>query len=179
MKVHHDKHHQSYVDKLNKAVEGIDLGNKTIQEVLSSINELPQDKQTPIINNGGGHANHSFFWEILSPNSNKQPTGNLAEAINKTFQSFDNFKEEFSNSAITKFGSGWAWLVINKNKELEITTTSNQDSPLSEGNTPILTIDLWEHAYYLKYQNRRPEYIEAFFNVINWEKAEDLFNKAN
>tara|TARA_Y100000034_G_scaffold100351_1_gene123622 strand:+ start:14 stop:475 length:462 start_codon:yes stop_codon:yes gene_type:complete len=147
--------------------------------VSTSINELPQDKQTPIINNGGGHANHSFFWEILSPNSNKQPTGNLAEAINKTFQSFDNFKEEFSNSAITKFGSGWAWLVINKNKELEITTTSNQDSPLSEGNTPILTIDLWEHAYYLKYQNRRPEYIEAFFNVINWEKAEDLFNKAN
>tara|TARA_Y100000310_G_scaffold102357_1_gene100542 strand:+ start:175 stop:783 length:609 start_codon:yes stop_codon:yes gene_type:complete len=178
MQIHHGKHHQAYIDKLNKALEGTELENKTIKEILSNPDSLPQEKRTAIINNGGGHANHSLFWEIMTPNHQEEPKGNLKEAINKSFESFENFKEEFSQAATTRFGSGWAWLIINKNKELKITSTPNQDSPIMDGNTPILGLDVWEHAYYLKYQNKRPDYITAFFNVINWEKVEQLFEEA-
>jgi Fe-Mn family superoxide dismutase len=178
MKVHHSKHHQGYVDKLNKAVEGTELGNKEINNILKDIESVPEDKRKAVINNGGGVANHSFFWEILSSNSTKKPSGKLLEAINEKFGSFDKFKEEFSEAAATRFGSGWAWLIVNKNGELEVLSTANQDSPLMDGNIPILTLDVWEHAYYLKYQNLRPKYIEAFWNVINWEKVEEFFEKA-
>tara|TARA_Y100000310_G_scaffold39747_1_gene37264 strand:+ start:13154 stop:13762 length:609 start_codon:yes stop_codon:yes gene_type:complete len=177
MKVHHSKHHQGYVDKLNNAVEGIELEGKEINEILKDIESVDEDLRKAVINNGGGHANHSFFWEILSPDS-ENPTGKLLDAINEKFGSFEKFKEEFSEAAATRFGSGWAWLIVNKNGELEVLSTANQDSPLMDGNTPILTLDVWEHAYYLKYQNLRPKYIEAFWNVVNWEKVEEFFEKA-
>jgi superoxide dismutase, Fe-Mn family len=174
MRIHHNKHHQGYVDKLNKALEGTELEGKTIKEILSDPDSLPEDKRTAIINNGGGHANHSLFWEIMTPNSTKKPQGNLAEAINKAFGSFEKFKQTFSEVAATRFGSGWAWLVLDDN-ELKITSYPNQDSPLMDNKIPLLGLDVWEHAYYLKYQNKRPDYIEAFFNVINWDKVSEMF----
>lgn len=177
MEIHHDKHHAGYVNKLNKALEGHeDLQNKSIEELLSDLDSIPEDIRTAVRNNGGGHANHTLFWEGLC-NCDCEPHGNLKEAIEQKFGSLDKFKEEFSNAAATRFGSGWAWLVLN-NGELEITSTPNQDSPISCGKTPIIGLDVWEHAYYLNYQNRRPDYIEAFFNVINWDKAEELYNNA-
>lgn len=178
MNIHHTKHHNTYVTNLNNALQGHDnLLNKSIEELISNLNEVPEEKRTAVRNNGGGHANHSLFWAILSPNGGGEPSGELAEAINQKFGSFEKFKEEFANAAATRFGSGWAWLVVN-NGELEVTSTPNQDSPLMEGKTPILGLDVWEHAYYLKYQNRRPEYISAFWKVVNWSEVEKRYNEA-
>ena len=170
MEIHHTKHHQGYIDKLNKALEGSDLADKDVDEILKDLNSVPEDIQTVVRNNGGGHSNHSLFWKVLSPNGGGEPAGKLLEVINAKFGSFDKFKEEFSNAAGTRFGSGWAWLVVNDG-ELEIMSTANQDSPLSEGKTPILGLDVWEHAYYLNYQNKRPDYIAAFWNIVNWEEV--------
>ncbi len=176
MQIHHTKHHQTYVDKLNAALEGhANLQNKSAEELISDLNAVPEKIRTAVRNHGGGHANHSFFWPLLWKEVDF--SGDVAKAINKKFGDYDTFKEKFSNSAALLFGSGWTWLVVN-NGELEITTTPNQDSPLSQGHIPILGLDVWEHAYYLKYQNRRPEYIAAFFNVINWQKVDENFKKA-
>jgi len=176
MEIHHDKHHAGYVKKLIAALEGSEFAEKPINEILKNIESVPEDKRKAVINNGGGHANHTLFWEILSPNKTEL-SGELSEAINSKFGSFEEFKTKFSEAAATRFGSGWAWLVVN-NGELEITSTANQDSPLMDNQTPLLGLDVWEHAYYLKYQNKRPDYVEAFFNVINWDKVEELYNKA-
>ncbi|WAA10407.1 superoxide dismutase SodA [Fervidibacillus albus] len=171
MNIHHTKHHNTYVTNLNKALEGKEaFANKTVEEVIQNLDAVPEDVRTAVRNNGGGHANHSLFWQILSPNGGGEPTGELLAAINDTFGSFDAFKELFAKAAAGRFGSGWAWLVVNEGK-LEVMSTPNQDSPLMEGKTPILGIDVWEHAYYLKYQNRRPEYISNFWNVVNWDEV--------
>lgn len=178
MNIHHTKHHNTYVTNLNAAVEGkADLENKSIEELISNLDAVPEDIRTAVRNNGGGHANHSLFWTILCPNGGGAPTGELADAIASKFGSFDQFKEEFANAAKTRFGSGWAWLVVN-NGELEVTSTPNQDSPLMEGKTPILGLDVWEHAYYLNYQNRRPDYISAFFNVVKWDEVAKRYDAA-
>jgi Fe-Mn family superoxide dismutase len=176
MEIHHTKHHQTYVDKLNAALKGHDALEKLSVEVLiRDLNAIPENIRAAVRNHGGGHANHSFFWPILK--KGVFSSGPAMDAIVKKFGSFDKFKEDFSNAATLVFGSGWAWLAVNKG-ELEIVTTPNQDSPISQGKTPILGIDVWEHAYYLKYQNRRPEYIAAFFNVINWDKVNEHFKTA-
>ncbi|MFD2658329.1 superoxide dismutase SodA [Gracilibacillus thailandensis] len=178
MNIHHTKHHNTYVTKLNAALEGHDdLANKSVEEILANLDTVPENIRTAVRNNGGGHANHSLFWTLLSPNGGGEPTGELADAINSTFGSFDKFKEEFAAAGAGRFGSGWAWLVVN-NGNLEITSTPNQDTPISEGKTPILGLDVWEHAYYLKYQNRRPDYIAAFWNVVDWDKVASLYNDA-
>lgn len=178
MNIHHTKHHNTYVTNLNNALEGNDeLLSKTVEELVSNLDAVPESARTAVRNNGGGHANHSLFWEVISPNGGGQPTGDLAAAIDSKFGSYESFKEEFSKAATTRFGSGWAWLVVN-NGELEVTSTPNQDSPLMEGKTPVLGLDVWEHAYYLNYQNRRPEYINAFFNVINWDEVAKRFAAA-
>jgi len=179
MEIHHSKHHQAYVNNLNNAIKGkADLESKSVDELIANLNVVPEDIRNAVRNNGGGHANHTFFWTIISPNAGGQPQGNVAAAINQTFGSFDAFKEKFAQAATTRFGSGWAWLSVTKAGQLEISSTANQDSPLSEGKTPILTIDVWEHAYYLHYQNRRPDYIAAFWNVVNWQEVEKRFNAA-
>jgi Fe-Mn family superoxide dismutase len=176
MEIHHTKHHQTYVDKLNAALEGnADLQNKSAEDLLRDLNAVPESIRTAVRNHGGGHFNHSFFWPMLRKETSYG--GEVADAINSAFGSFDTFKEQFSNSAALLFGSGWAWLVWSNN-ELQIVTTANQDNPLSQGKTPVLGIDVWEHAYYLKYQNRRPEYISAFFNVINWDTVNEYFKAA-
>ncbi|MCJ7990786.1 superoxide dismutase SodA [Priestia sp. OVS21] len=178
MNIHHTKHHNTYVTNLNAAVEGkADVESKSIEELISNLDAVPEDIRTAVRNNGGGHANHSLFWTILCPNGGGAPTGELADAIASKFGSFDQFKEEFANAAKTRFGSGWAWLVVN-NGELEVTSTPNQDSPLMEGKTPILGLDVWEHAYYLNYQNRRPDYISAFFNVVKWDEVAKRYDAA-
>lgn len=178
MNIHHTKHHNTYVTNLNAAVEGkADLESKSIEELISNLDAVPEDIRTAVRNNGGGHANHSLFWTILCPNGGGAPTGELADAIASKFGSFDQFKEKFANAAKTRFGSGWAWLVVN-NGELEVTSTPNQDSPLMEGKTPILGLDVWEHAYYLNYQNRRPDYISAFFNVVKWDEVAKRYDAA-
>ncbi|MCI3029943.1 superoxide dismutase [Desemzia sp. C1] len=178
MKLHHDKHHATYVEKTNGALEKHpELAEKTIEELVADLQSIPEDVRTVIRNNGGGHANHTFFWEILSPNGGGEPTGALKEAIEETFGSFDKFKEELSAAAAGQFGSGWGWLVLNNGK-LEVTSTANQDSPLTEGKTPIIGVDVWEHAYYLNYQNKRPAYLEAFWNVVNWEEAGKRYDAA-
>jgi len=170
MRVHHDKHHQAYVDKANAALEGTEWADKDVDEVLASLDSLPADKQGPVRNNAGGHANHSFFWQVLSPDGGGEPSGALGDAINEKFGSFDSFKEEFKNAGVGQFGSGWAWLV-HTGDGIEVTSTPNQDSPVSAGNTILLGVDVWEHAYYLKYQNKRPDYIDAFWNVVNWDEV--------
>ncbi len=171
MKIHHDKHHQAYADKLNAALEKHpELKIKNAEELLKNLDKIPEDIKTVVKNQGGGYVNHSFFWSVLR--KNVELNGKIKDAIEKNFGSFDKFKEEFTNASVKLFGSGWVWLVLNKGK-LEIISTANQDSPISEGKIPLLVIDLWEHAYYLKYQNRRAEYIENFFNVINWKKVEE------
>lgn len=176
MEIHHDKHHQTYVDKLNAALEKYpELQKKKVNELLENLNKIPEEIRNAVRNNGGGHANHSFFWPLLKKNAKFE--GDIAEAIKKRFGSFDKFKEEFSNAAINRFGSGWAWLVLDKDK-LEIVSSANQDSPLSEGKIPLLTLDVWEHSYYLKYQNRRAEYVDAFFNIINWERVNEHYVNA-
>lgn len=170
MEIHHGRHHATYVNNLNAALEGHDVGDKTVEELISNLEALPESIRTAVRNNGGGHANHTLFWQILSPNGGGEPTGELAQAINDTFGSFENFKEKFTDAALKRFGSGWAWLVV-KDGKLEVTSTPNQDSPLMEGATPILGLDVWEHAYYLKYQNKRPDYVKAFWNVVNWDEV--------
>lgn len=178
MHLHHDKHHNTYVTNLNAAIEKYpELGEKTIEELLSDMDAIPTDVKTAVRNNGGGHANHSFFWEIMAPNAGGEPTGEIKEAINEAFGDFSSFKEEFKKAAVGRFGSGWAWLVM-ENGKLAITSTANQDSPLMEGKTPILGLDVWEHAYYLKYKNVRPDYIAAFWNVINWDEVNKRFEAA-
>ncbi|PLT34695.1 superoxide dismutase [Bacillus sp. V5-8f] len=178
MNIHHTKHHNTYVTNLNAALEGNEeLLGKSVEEVISNLDAVPESARTAVRNNGGGHANHTLFWQILSPNGGGQPTGELADAISSKFGSFDSFKEEFAKAATTRFGSGWAWLAVN-NGELEVTSTPNQDSPLMEGKTPILGLDVWEHAYYLKFQNRRPEYINTFWNVVNWDEVSKRYSAA-
>lgn len=173
MLIHHTKHHQAYIDKLNTALESHkDLQSKKVEELLKDLNSIPEAIRTAVRNHGGGHFNHSLFWTILKKDTHFK--GKIADNINKTFGSFDSFKEKFSNAAIGLFGSGWAWLVLHNGK-LEIVTTPNQDSPVSEGKTPLLGLDLWEHSYYLKYMNKRADYVSAFFNVINWDKVEENF----
>jgi Fe-Mn family superoxide dismutase len=170
MNIHRTKHHQTYVDKLNEAVAGTDLENKDVEEILRNFSSVPDDKKGPVKNHGGGHHNHSVFWTIMGPNAGGTPSGDVASAIDGAFGSFDTFKEKFTAAAIGQFGSGWAWLVSNGGK-LEIVARPNQDSPLMDGLQPILGLDVWEHAYYLNYQNRRPDYIGAWWNVVNWDEV--------
>lgn len=175
MEIHHDKHHQTYVDKLNAALEGTDFADMKIEDVLKDIKKVPDEKRQAVINNGGGHANHTFFWNIMAPGGSKTPTGKLAEEIEKMFGSFDEFKTKFAEAATTRFGSGWAWLVKDDAGNLELYSTANQDSPIMQGHTPLLGIDVWEHAYYLNYQNKRPDYITAWWNVVNWDKVSEIY----
>ncbi|BAD40032.1 superoxide dismutase [Symbiobacterium thermophilum] len=179
MEIHHGKHHAAYVNNLNAALEGHpELQSKSIEELLRGIDSVPESIRTAVRNNGGGHANHTLYWEIMTPGGAKEPGGELAEAINAAFGSFQNFKDEFAKAGAGRFGSGWAWLVVTKDGKLAVYSTANQDSPLMQGDTPILGMDVWEHAYYLKYQNRRPEYIQAFMNVINWDKVAERYAAA-
>src|SRR6516164_11642624 len=171
MEIHYTKHHQAYVDNLNKAVKGTDLEKKTVEDLISDLNAVPENIRTVVRNNAGGHANHSFFWKILGPNAGGSPKGKLADAINSAFGSFDQFKEKFQAAGAGRFGSGWAWLVINKAGALEIMSTPNQDNPIMDGLKPVFGVDVWEHAYYLKYQNRRPDYLKAIWNVVNWDEV--------
>lgn len=178
MRIHHGKHHATYVNNLNAALEGhANLASKSVNDLIASLDDVPENIRTAVRNNGGGHSNHTLFWEILSPNGGGEPSGALADAINSTFGSFDKFKEEFAAAAAGRFGSGWAWLVVDNGK-LAITSTPNQDTPVMEGKTPILGLDVWEHAYYLKYQNKRPEYIKAFWNVVNWDEVAKRYDAA-
>ena len=167
MEIHHGKHHNGYVTKVNAALEGSDLGEKSIEDLIADLNSVPEATRGAVRNNGGGHANHSLFWSVMSADGGGEPTGELADAINSEFGSFDGFKEKFAAAAGTRFGSGWAWLSVDNGK-LVVESTPNQDNPLMEGRTPVLGLDVWEHAYYLNYQNRRPDYVSAFFNVIDW-----------
>ncbi|MDO5374691.1 superoxide dismutase [Staphylococcus rostri] len=175
MEIHHTKHHNTYVTKLNAAVEGTEFENKSIEELVANLNDVPEEKRTAVRNNGGGHLNHSLFWQLLTPNSEEK--GEVVEKITEKWGSLDSFKQEFADKAAARFGSGWAWLVVD-NGELAIVTTPNQDNPVTDGKTPLLGLDVWEHAYYLKYQNKRPDYINAFWSVVNWEKVDELFQAA-
>jgi superoxide dismutase, Fe-Mn family len=175
MRVHHDKHHQAYVDKANAALEGTDWEGKDVEEVIANLDSVPEDIRGPVRNNAGGHVNHAFFWQIMSPDGGGEPSGELADAINEKFGSFDEFKQQFKDAGIARFGSGWAWLVF-ADGGVEITSTPNQDSPLTEGKTPLLGVDVWEHAYYLKYQNKRPDYLDAFWNVVNWDEVASRYS---
>ncbi|MGL4338336.1 MAG: superoxide dismutase [Turicibacter sp.] len=176
--IHHDKHHQTYVNNLNDTIDKYpDLYELGLDGLLSDLNALPEDIKQSVINNGGGVYNHNFYWNIMTPNSTKKPVGELAKAIDATFGSFDQFKEQFEKAAMSRFGSGWAWLVANKDGKLEIISTANQDTPISLGLVPIVAIDVWEHAYYLKYQNKRADYVKNFWNVINWEQAEKNYTQ--
>ncbi|KIL49513.1 superoxide dismutase [Jeotgalibacillus soli] len=177
MEIHHGRHHQTYVNNLNAALEGKpELQEKSLEELLANLDAVPEAIRNAVRNNGGGHLNHSLFWEVIAPaKENNGPSGSLEAAIKEAFGSFDNFKNEFSNAAATRFGSGWAWLVARENGKLEITSTPNQDNPVMEGKTAILGLDVWEHAYYLNYQNRRPDYIASFFNIVNWDAVSEKF----
>ncbi len=177
MRVHHDKHHQAYIDKANAALEGTEWADLEVEDVLKDLDSLPADKQGPVRNNAGGHYNHSLFWKMMGPDGGGSPEGDLAAAIDEAFGSFDAFKEEFKNAGITRFGSGWAWLVWDGNG-LAVVSTPNQDTPISDGQVPLLGADVWEHAYYLKYQNRRPDYLDAFWNVVDWDYVADRFEQA-
>ena len=174
MRVHHDKHHQAYVDKANGALEGTEWADREVEDVLQNLASLPADKQGPVRNNAGGHYNHSLFWQMLSPDGGGEPGGDLGAAITDAFGSFDAFKEEFKNAGIARFGSGWAWLVKD-GSGLAVVSTPNHDSPISDGKTALLGCDVWEHAYYLKYQNKRPDYIDAFWNVVDWDYVAERF----
>ncbi len=178
MEIHHSKHHAGYTAKVNAALEGTEFAEKEIEDVLSNISALPTDKVQAVINNGGGFANHSLFWTVLSPNGGGTPDGDLGAAIDAAFGSYDNFKTEFANAAATRFGSGWAWLSVDADGGLKVHSTANQDSPIMDGLTPILGLDVWEHAYYLNYQNRRPDYISAFWNVVNWAQVAEYYAAA-
>jgi len=179
MEIHYTKHHQGYVNKLNAAIEQhSELGDKSVEELLKDLSSVPEDIRTAVRNNGGGHANHSLFWPVMGPSGGGEPSGELADAVNSVFGGFDSFKEQFSAAAAGRFGSGWAWLSVDGGGKLVVTSTPNQDSPLSEGLTPILGLDVWEHAYYLNYQNRRPDYIAAWWNVVNWEQVAANYGSA-
>jgi Fe-Mn family superoxide dismutase len=179
MEIHHGKHYATYITNYNKALESApDLAGKTVNEVIANLSAVPESVRTMVRNNGGGVSNHEIFWDLIAPGGPKEPTGNLKSAIDSTFGGYDKFKEEFTKAATTRFGSGWAWLIKDGGGKLSITSTPNQDSPIMEGHTPIIGLDVWEHAYYLKYQNRRPEYIAAFWNILNWKVAESRFNAA-
>jgi Fe-Mn family superoxide dismutase len=179
MMIHHDRHHAAYVNNLNAAIEKYpELGNQSIEKLISDMNAIPEDIRTVVRNNGGGHANHSLFWETIGPNAGGEPTGSLKAAIDAELGGFAAFKDAFTKAATTRFGSGWAWLSVNSAGKLVVSSTPNQDSPLMEGSTPILGIDVWEHAYYLKYQNKRPDYIGAFFNVVNWSAVGKRYEAA-
>jgi Fe-Mn family superoxide dismutase len=175
MHLHHDKHHQAYVDNANAALEGTELADADVEEVLRNLDKLPEDKRGPVRNNAGGHANHSLFWEIMSPDGGGEPSGALADAISSTFGSLDELKAKVNDAGVKRFGSGWAWLVKDGSGALQVVSTANQDSPVSDGQTPLLGIDVWEHAYYLKYNNRRPEYLGAWWNVVNWDEVARRF----
>jgi Fe-Mn family superoxide dismutase len=178
MKVHHDKHHQAYVDKVNAALDGTEFADKPIEEVVKSLSSLPEAKQKPVRNNGGGHLNHSLFWQWLSPDGGGEPDGALGAAIDSAFGSFDDFKAKFKDAGVNQFGSGWSWLVLD-GSDLAVVSTANQDNPITDGKTPLLGVDVWEHAYYLKYQNKRPDYIDAFWNVVNWSKVAEEYSAAS
>ena len=178
MRIHHTKHHQAYIDKLNGAVKGTKFENMDVNEILKKLNDVPENIRMAARNHGGGHSNHTFFWNIMAPSAGGEPHGNLGDAIKHTFQSFDKFKEEFQNAGLNRFGSGWAWLVSDKGK-LSVMSTPNQDSPLMENKTPVLGVDVWEHGYYLLYQNRRADYLKAWWNVVNWKRVNELLEKAN
>jgi Fe-Mn family superoxide dismutase len=169
MSLHHDKHHQAYVDKLNAALEGTEFADSSIEDIIANLDAIPEDKRTAVRNNGGGHLNHSLFWKSMSPDGGGAPEGDVAAAIDSTFGSFDDFKDQFETAGVGQFGSGWAWLIVDGG-ELAITSTPNQDNPLSDGKLTLLGNDVWEHAYYLKYQNRRPEYLKAWWNTVNWSE---------
>ncbi|MCF9047196.1 superoxide dismutase [Acinetobacter nectaris] len=180
MEIHHTKHHQTYINNINAAIEGTEWEKLSVEELVSKVNEVPESLKNVVINNGGGHANHSLFWTVMSPQGGGEPTGDLdlAKAIESDVGGFEAFKEKFTKAALTRFGSGWAWLSVTPEKKLVVESSGNQDSPLMHGNTPILGLDVWEHAYYLKYQNRRPEYIAAFYNVVNWDEVEKRYKDA-
>lgn len=178
MEIHHTKHHQTYINNVNAALEGSDYADLSVEELVARLKTLPENLQGPVRNNGGGHANHSLFWTVLSPDGGGEPIGDVAKAIDSDLGGFEAFKDAFTKAAISRFGSGWAWLSVTPAKKLVVESTANQDSPLSEGNTPILGLDVWEHAYYLKYQNRRPEYIGAFYNVVDWNEVERRYQQA-
>jgi superoxide dismutase, Fe-Mn family len=177
MQVHHDKHHQAYVDKANAALEGTEFADKPIEEVIENLSQLPDDKRGPVRNNGGGHLNHTLFWESMSPHGGGEPDGELADAINEAFGSFDDFKSKLKDAGVNQFGSGWAWLV-HDGSGLAVVSTPNQDSPLTDGKTPLVGVDVWEHAYYLKYQNKRPDYIDAWWNTVDWSKVAERYSAA-
>ena len=174
MEIHHSKHHQAYVTNANAALEGTDLASASVEEVVRSLDKVPEAKRTAVRNNAGGHANHSLFWTIMGPGGGGKPSGELASAIDSAFGSFDSFKEAFAKAGATRFGSGWAWLSVAGGK-LEVSSTANQDSPLMDGLNPVLGVDVWEHAYYLKYQNRRPDYLTAWWNIVNWDEVAKRF----
>jgi superoxide dismutase, Fe-Mn family len=177
MEIHHDKHHQAYITNANNALKDHpDLAAKPVDELIANLSQVPESIRTVVRNNAGGHSNHSFFWNIMAPNAGGAPKGKLAEAITATFGSVDAFKEKFQAAGASRFGSGWAWLVVNKEGKLEITSTPNQDSPIMEGLKPVIGIDVWEHSYYLLYQNKRPDYLKAWWNVVNWDQAEKNFS---
>jgi Fe-Mn family superoxide dismutase len=178
MHLHHDKHHQAYVNAANGLLEGTEWADKPVEEVLKNLSSLPSDKQTGVRNQAGGHYNHSLFWEWMSPNGGGQPEGALADAINSAFGSFDDFKAQLKDAGVKRFGSGWSWLV-HDGSGLAVVSTANQDNPISDGQTPLLGVDVWEHAYYLTYQNRRPDYIDAWWNVVNWSKVAEGFSKVS
>ena len=178
MRVHHDKHHQAYVDKANAALEGTEWADQDVNEVLRNLSSLPDDIRTPVRNNAGGHSNHTFFWQIMSSDGGGEPEGDLAAAIDDVFGGFDAFKDELKNAGVNRFGSGWSWLV-HDGSGLAVVSTANQDSPVSDRQTPLLGVDVWEHAYYLKYQNRRPDYIDAWWNVVNWPEVTARFGAAS
>lgn len=178
MEIHHGKHHQGYTDKLNAAIEGTDLENKTIEEILMNLDDVAEDIRTAVRNNGGGFANHTLFWNIMSPQGGGDPVGKVRGEIHKTWSSFAAFQEEFKTAATGQFGSGWAWLVADNDGKLHVYSTPNQDSPYSQGHRPILGIDVWEHAYYLHYQNKRADYIDAWWNVVDWNKVEEMYDMA-
>ncbi|MBK9051275.1 MAG: superoxide dismutase [Chloroflexi bacterium] len=179
MNIHHTKHHAAYTTNLNNAIAGTEWENKSIEEILGNLDAIPENIRTAVRNNGGGYANHNLFWTIMAPNAGGDPTGALAEAINGAFGSFAAFKEAFAKAAATRFGSGWAWLVVGNDGQLAVTSTPNQDTPVMEGKTPILGLDVWEHAYYLNYQNRRPDYVSAWWNVVSWEAVAANYAAAN
>lgn len=178
MEIHHTKHHQAYINNVNTALDGSPLADKSVEDLVKDLNAVPENIRTVVRNNGGGHANHALFWTVLSPTGGGKPAGDLATAIDAAFGTFDHFKEQFNKAAATRFGSGWAWLSVRADGSLVVESTANQDTPLSEGRTPILGLDVWEHAYYLHYQNRRPDYIAAFWNIINWAEVDRRFAAA-
>ena len=178
MEIHHAKHHQTYINNINAGIEGTEWEDLSVEELVSKANQVPEDLKNNVINNGGGHANHSLFWTVMSPEGGGNPEGEIAQAIDKELGGFEAFKEAFTKAALTRFGSGWAWLSVAPDQTIIIESSANQDSPLMHGNTPILGLDVWEHAYYLKYQNRRPEYIAAFFNVVNWKEVNRRYLEA-